>query len=139
MKEHVGDHGHARAAFRRALERGNFVVAELEARDVGPLDLAEALELTALIALRDRERGARYARHWLQRWLEEKQPTPEEGAMAAACLSTLCRPEHVAALACLRLLAYPMLPRSGYAGASTRAMQPGVTAEVSVIDVTSRG
>ena len=68
----LGDHGHARAAFQRALERGNLVVAEIEARDAGLLDLAEALELTALIALRDRERGARYALRWLQRWLERR-------------------------------------------------------------------
>jgi hypothetical protein len=41
----LGDHGHARAAFRRAIERGNVVAAEIEARDAGPLDLTEALEL----------------------------------------------------------------------------------------------
>jgi hypothetical protein len=49
--------GHPRTALRRALERGNLVVAEIEAREVGQLDLGEALELTALVALRDRERG----------------------------------------------------------------------------------
>src|SRR5262249_14500313 len=43
--EHLGDHTHARAGFRRAIERGNLVVAELEARDIGQLDLGEALEL----------------------------------------------------------------------------------------------
>jgi hypothetical protein len=61
----LGDHGHARAAFRRAIERGNLVVAEIEAREVGQLDLGEALELTALVALRDRERGRRYAERLL--------------------------------------------------------------------------
>lgn len=49
----LGNHGHARAAFSRAIERGNAVVAEIEARDVGRLDLVEALELTALTCLRD--------------------------------------------------------------------------------------
>jgi hypothetical protein len=48
--------GHARTAFRRALERGNLVVAEIEAREVGQLDLDEGLELTALVALRDPRR-----------------------------------------------------------------------------------
>jgi hypothetical protein len=48
-----GDYDHIagppRTASRRALERGNLVVAELEAREVGQLDLAEALELTRLL------------------------------------------------------------------------------------------
>jgi hypothetical protein len=57
--------------FRRALERGNLVVAELEARNVARLDLSEALELTALAALHDRAHGGRLAARWLQRWLEE--------------------------------------------------------------------
>ena len=64
-EDQLGDHGRARIPFRRAIERGNLVVAELEARDVGQLDLGEALELTALVALRDRERGRRYAVRWL--------------------------------------------------------------------------
>ena len=63
----LGNHGHARSAFRWAIERGNLVVAEIEARGVGQLDLSEALELTALVALRDRECIRRYAVRWLQR------------------------------------------------------------------------
>ena len=49
--------GNPRTAFRRALEYGNVVVAEIEARDVGRLDLLEALDLTALIAERDQPRS----------------------------------------------------------------------------------
>jgi hypothetical protein len=52
----LGEDGHARAAFRRATARGKLVGAEIEAREVGRLDLSEALELTALMAPRDRER-----------------------------------------------------------------------------------
>jgi hypothetical protein len=37
---------------RRALEPGNLVIAEIEARTVGNLDVHEALELTALVALK---------------------------------------------------------------------------------------
>jgi hypothetical protein len=44
---------------RRELDRGNLVVAEQTARQVGHVDLREALELCALIALTSRERGAR--------------------------------------------------------------------------------
>jgi hypothetical protein len=99
----LGDHGHARAALRRALERGNLVVAENEAREVGQLDLSEALELTALFALHDRQRGARYAVRWLQRWLEEtKGPPIEDAAMVVACLAALGGTGHELALNALR-------------------------------------
>jgi hypothetical protein len=54
----LGDHEHACGAFRRALDRGNAVVAEIEARGAGSLDLDEAVQLIGLIALRDRGRGA---------------------------------------------------------------------------------
>ena len=57
--------------FRRALERGNLLVVEATAREVGTIDLTDALELTALIALRDRPRGQRAGARWLQRWLDE--------------------------------------------------------------------
>src|SRR6185437_5105880 len=97
-----GDHGHARAAFRRALERGNLVVAEIEAREVGQLDLGEALELTALVALRDRERGRRYAARWLVRWLEETDATLDAAIVTVAALHALGGPSHQAALDCLR-------------------------------------
>jgi len=39
------------------LERGNLVAAELAARELGDIPLTDALELTALIALHDPERG----------------------------------------------------------------------------------
>jgi hypothetical protein len=39
--------------FRRAIERENLVGAELYARMMGGVTLVEALELTALVALRD--------------------------------------------------------------------------------------
>jgi hypothetical protein len=63
----VTSQGHSRTAFRRALERGNVVVAEIEAREVGRLDLREALELTALIAVHDRLRFDRYRVRCLHR------------------------------------------------------------------------
>jgi hypothetical protein len=98
----LGEHADSRATFRRALARGNLVVAEIEARDAGPLDLDEALELTALISLRDRPRGERYALRWLRRWLDETQPTIEGAAIVASCLAALGGPDHLPALEALR-------------------------------------
>ena len=39
--------GHPRTIFRRALERDNLVLAEVTAREIGRVTIAEALELTA--------------------------------------------------------------------------------------------
>ena len=86
----------------RALERGNLVVAEIETREVGHLDLGEALDLTALVALRDRERGRRFAVRWFGRWLTETDPTLDAVVMVAGCLAALGGPSHGTALAALR-------------------------------------
>ena len=99
--------GHPRTVFRRALERGNLLVAEVTAREIGPLDLGESLELTALVALRNRARGGRFAVRLLERWLEEAAPAIEEAALAAACLAALGGSGHKEALAALRLLLGP--------------------------------
>ena len=40
--------GHPYTIFRRALERGNLLVAEATAREIGRISLGEALELTLL-------------------------------------------------------------------------------------------
>ena len=94
--------GHPRTVFRRALEHGNLLLAEATAREVGRLDLDEALELTALIAARDRERGRRYALRWLARWLEEANGTIEDAVMVAGGLAALGGPRHEPGLAFLR-------------------------------------
>jgi hypothetical protein len=39
--------GHPRAIFTRAIERGNIVIAEMAAREVGNLTLGQALALAA--------------------------------------------------------------------------------------------
>jgi hypothetical protein len=98
--------GHPRTVFRRALERGNLLVAEATARDVGHIDLREALELTALTALHDRERGGRLALRWLQRWLEESGcRAMDEAAMVASALAALGGAGHHDALLSLRAVA----------------------------------
>ena len=95
--------GHPRTIFRRALERGNLLVAEATVREVGVLDLREALELTALIAEHDRSRSARYTVRWLVRYLEAANaPTMDEAAFVAACLAALGGQRHAEALSALR-------------------------------------
>jgi hypothetical protein len=41
--------GHRRAIFKRAIERGNVVIAEATAREIGRLTLEEALSLLFLL------------------------------------------------------------------------------------------
>jgi hypothetical protein len=94
--------GHPRTVFRGALEHGNLMLAELTAREVGVIDLGEALELTALVALHDRSRLGRFAARWLERYLVEVVTTIEEVVFVAGCLSALGGPRHAEALAALR-------------------------------------
>lgn len=80
------------------------VVAELEARGVGQLDLSEALELTALVALRGAERGRRYTVRWLQRSLDETTESLADVAMVATALAALGNASHQEALASRRAI-----------------------------------
>ena len=76
--------GHPRTIFRRAIQRGNLLTAELTVREIGRISLDESLALTALIALKDPRRRSRVAGHWLLRLLEEhKTATIEEAALSA--------------------------------------------------------
>jgi hypothetical protein len=87
------------------LEHGNLGLAEATAREVGHIDLREALDLTALTALHDRQRGRRLALRWLQRWLDESPPRAiDEAAMVATLLATLGGDGHHEALIALRAL-----------------------------------
>jgi hypothetical protein len=102
----LGEHQHPRKILKHALERGNLVVAEITARELGGLDLTDALELTVLIAVRDRARGQRAGARWLQRWLDETTAaTVDEAAMIAAALAALGGPGHAEALLPLRAVA----------------------------------
>jgi hypothetical protein len=49
--------GHPRATFHRAIDRGNLLVTEMTAREIGRITLAEALKLTILIAQRGASRA----------------------------------------------------------------------------------
>jgi hypothetical protein len=84
---HVTAQGHPRSIFNRAIERGNLLVAEMTAREIGKVSLVESLALTALIAQKDPRRRSRVAARWLLRYLEANdQAGIEEAAMVAAAL-----------------------------------------------------
>jgi len=73
------------------------------ARELRRLSLADALELTALITLRDRRLHRRVAARWFVRYLEDRDgATIEEAAMIVACLASLGGYGHEAALQTLR-------------------------------------
>ena len=74
LELHARD-GHRRLIFKRLVERGNYLVAVTTAREVGRLDLGEALELLNLITLHEPALYDRAARRWLVRLLEEHPPT----------------------------------------------------------------
>jgi len=98
-----GNHETPTAIFRKAIERGNLVVAEVTALELGRLDLSDALELTALTALKDRPRSRRLAARWLERWLAETQaPTSDDAVMVAGLLVALGDELHDASLTALR-------------------------------------
>jgi hypothetical protein len=63
--------GTAYGRFRRAIERGQLFHAELAARELGSLTLADALDLLALIAVDDCSRFDRAALRWHSRFVSE--------------------------------------------------------------------
>jgi hypothetical protein len=98
--------GHPAGILRKALDAGNVVAAELAARELGGLSLGDALDLTALVALRNRDRSRRMGARWLERWLADAGgATIDDATMVAGCLAALGGPGHADALAALRPLA----------------------------------
>ena len=94
--------GHPRRIFQTVIERGNLLLAEATAREVGRLSLDEALALTALVARHEPARRSRFAVRWLERLLEEDERLSiEEAAVAASALAALGGRGHQEALAAL--------------------------------------
>ena len=101
----ITSQGDARTVFRRALERGNLMLAEVTAREIGIVDLGEALELTALMAQKgDWLRSRRAAARWLERYIAETSAAIDDAVLAAGCLAALGGRVHGEALAALRNL-----------------------------------
>jgi hypothetical protein len=74
------------------------------AREIGRVTIAEALELTALVARKQPDRYGRFAARWLCLWLEEhEKATLEDVALLVSNLGALEAPkDHAPALAILR-------------------------------------
>jgi hypothetical protein len=85
-----GAAGSPYAAFQRALKRRNVLMALAAAKDLPPLSLADALELTILVARKEPRRHPRTAARWLLRYLEEHpSATIEDAALGSASLIAL--------------------------------------------------
>jgi len=103
-EERTTSQGHPRTIFKRALEHDNLVLAEVTAREIGRVTIAEALELTALVARKQPDRYGRFAARWLCVYLEEhEKATLDDVALLVSRLQSLgSAKDHAAALAILR-------------------------------------
>jgi hypothetical protein len=81
--------GTARGRFQRAIHRRHVQAAEMAAREMGGLSLADALLLCELLAKVDPARYERAALRWLQRFIDERSPPLTEVALAASALAEL--------------------------------------------------
>src|SRR5580765_8777139 len=81
--------GTAQGRFQRAIHRRHVQAAEMAAREMGGLSLADALSLCELLATVDPARYERAALRWLQRFIDERLPPLAEIALAASALAEL--------------------------------------------------
>jgi hypothetical protein len=100
--EKITAQGHPRAVFRRAIDHGNLLVAEMTLRELGRPSSEELLLLTALICQKQPERGRRVAARFLERYLATTAGvTIEDAALVASLLAALGGPHHEQALVAL--------------------------------------
>jgi hypothetical protein len=97
--------GNARVQFRRAIERQNLMGAEMALREMGAVDLLEALDYVALLAELRPAKAPRAAVRWHGR-LETEAPmlTLADSALALAALIALCQGDREALGLLRRLL-----------------------------------
>jgi hypothetical protein len=81
--------GQPRARFRRAIQRRNLLGAETCAREMGVVDLAEALDLVCLVAEVAPARLDGFARRWLVRLADERPLELGELDLAVTALRAL--------------------------------------------------
>ncbi len=90
--------------FQRAIHRRNVQNAEMAAREMGGLSLADALLLCQLLANTDPARYERAALRWLQRFIDERLPPLSEVALAASALAELRHGKRNVGVETLKLL-----------------------------------
>src|SRR5215510_4491922 len=81
--------GTAHGRFQRAIHARHVQNAEMAAREMGGLSLADALALCEQLVATDPKRYERAALRWLQRFIDERLPPIAEVALAAAALAEL--------------------------------------------------
>ena len=110
--------GHPYAIFERAMNCRNVLSALAGAKDLPQLSLADALELTVLVARKDPRRHDRVASRWLLRLLEEDpHATIDEAALAASSLVALTGVAHEEAAETLRAMSERASSRQRESGA----------------------
>jgi hypothetical protein len=98
--------GSAHGRFQRAIARRNLFHAELAAREMGRVNLADALALALLIAEVDPDRWPRAAARWHARFVQEAQGIGlDEAALALSAVRALPGPHGDVAAQTLRHLA----------------------------------
>jgi hypothetical protein len=81
--------GTAHGRFQRAIRSRNVLNAEIAAREMGGLSLADALLLCELLASADPARYERAALRLLERFIDERLPPLTEVALAASALAEI--------------------------------------------------
>jgi hypothetical protein len=81
--------GTAHGRFERAIHRRHVLAAEMAAREMAGLSLADALSLCELLANADPQRYQRAALRWLDRFINERLPPLTQVALDAAALAEL--------------------------------------------------
>lgn len=104
---------HPRARFRRAIEGRWIFHAEVAAREMGSVTLAEALDLVCLYAEAEPAKYERAALRWLSRYVTEARPSLLDAQIVLAALSELRAGSDAAREALFQLTARPPAdPRS---------------------------
>jgi uncharacterized membrane protein len=96
--------GSAYMRFRRALDRGNVTEALSAASELDFVSLADALELTLLLADGSLEKYNRAALRWHVRFVEETKNVDTRGSQAVLALLTAIPANALAAAALAELL-----------------------------------
>jgi hypothetical protein len=112
LREHpfVTSQGSPYGRFQRAIQRGDLLEAETNARELGRLSLRDALSLVVLFAAKDPPRFERAALRWHARFEQEVPGVGlTESSLALAALVALRTSRHDAALRTLLALAEPRL------------------------------